>query len=67
MVVVGQLNMFPAKGGVSEYYSPHMILSRKNVDYNKHCAYTFGSYVQASQENNLTNTQAPRTIDAIYL
>ena len=67
MVSTQQLNLFPAKGGISEYYSPHMIMAKKNVDYNKHCQHTFGTFVQANQENNPTNTQAPRTIDAIYL
>jgi hypothetical protein len=32
-----------------------------------HCQVPFGAYVQANQENLPTNTQAPRTIDAIYL
>ena len=67
MVAQQQLNLFPAKGGISEYLSPHMIMSKKNIDYNKHCQFTFGTYVQAIQENNPKNTQAPRTIDAIYL
>ena len=62
-----KLNYFLAKGGVSEYYSPHMILKRESIDYNKHCKFKFGSYVQATQDNSPTNTNAPRTIDAIYL
>jgi len=67
MVVTKQLNLFPAKGGVSEYYSPHMIMTQRDIDYNKHCVASFGSFVQANQNNEFTNTQAPRTIDAIYL
>ena len=67
MVSTQQLNLFPAKGGLSEYLSPHMIMSKKNIDYNKHCQHTLGTYVQANQDNDPTNTQAPRTIDAIYL
>ena len=39
----------------------------KHLDYNKHLQIPFGSYVQASNENNPTNTNMPRTIDAIYL
>ena len=34
---VTQLNLVPAKGGVSEYYSPHVILKRPTLDWNKHC------------------------------
>ena len=29
-----QLNYYPAKGGVSPYYSPHMLMSKRNIDYN---------------------------------
>ncbi|MGC9176782.1 MAG: hypothetical protein ACP5F1_06890 [Thermoplasmata archaeon] len=47
--------------------SPHVILGGRNIDYNKHCQIPFGAYVQAVQENNPKNTNAPRTIDAIYL
>ena len=53
---VTQLNLVPAKGGVSEYYSPHMILKRPNLDLSKHCQFEFGTYVQANQDNNPTNT-----------
>ncbi len=67
MEVTKNLNVLPAKGGVSEYYSPHMILKRENFDYNKHCVAACGQYVQANQENDPTNTNAARTIDGIYL
>ena len=62
-----KLNFFPAKGGVSDYFSPYVIMSGRKLDYNKHLKYQFGSYVQANQDNDPTNTNAPRTIDAIYL
>ena len=65
--VTDKLNWVPAKGGLSPYYSPHVILTKRPIDYNKHCQYSFGAYVQASNENDPTNTNAPRTIDAIYL
>ena len=67
MVSTHQLNLFPAKGGVSAYLSPHMLMTGRNLDFVKHCQVPFGAYVQANQENDPTNTQAPRTIDAIYL
>ena len=35
MVSTNQLNFFPAKGGVSAYYSPYMIMKKKNLDYEK--------------------------------
>ena len=64
---VTQLNLAPAKGGVSEYYSPHVIMKRPVLDWNKHCRFEFGTYVQAHQDNNQTNTNVPRTIGGIYL
>jgi len=67
MVSTEQLNMFPAKGGVSPYLSPHMILTGRSFDYNKHCTIPFGAYVQANNQNHPTNTNAPRTLDCIYL
>jgi hypothetical protein len=44
-----------------------MILTNESLDYNKHCTIPFGAYVQANHEMNQTNSNAPRTIDAIYL
>ena len=67
MKVTSDLNLFPTKNGVSDYYSPNVILSRRNLDYKKHCRYEFGSYVQASQVNTPSNTNRPRTLDGIYL
>ena len=57
MISAQQLNIFPAKGGVSAYYSPHMIIRGENYDF----------AVQAYQEQDPKNTNAPRTYDAIYL
>jgi hypothetical protein len=62
-----KLNFFPAKNGISQYYSPRMILHQQNLDYDKHCQYAFGTYVQAHDEPDPSNTNAPRTLDCIYL
>jgi hypothetical protein len=62
-----KLNFFPAKNGISQYYSPRMILHQQNLDYDKHCRYAFGTYVQAHDEPNPSNTNAPHTLDCIYL
>ena len=56
---VMQLNLVPAKGGVSKYFSPHTIMKHQSLDWNKHCRYKFGTYVQANQDNMPTNTNAP--------
>jgi hypothetical protein len=58
---------FPAKGGISSYYKPHNILTGRAIDYSKHYQIPFGAYVQANNESNPTNTNAPRTFDSIYL
>ena len=44
-----------------------MILHQENLEYNKHCAIAFGTYVQAHQEPGILNSQSPRSIDCIYL
>ena len=65
MVCAKQLNIFPAKGGISPYYSSHVLLGGRQYDYDKDCQVQFGSYVQANNNVNPTNTNAPRTIDGI--
>ena len=66
-ITAERLNMFPVKRGVSSHYSPEMILMARKLDYNKHCKYSFGTYVQASHETQFTNSNIARTLDAIYL
>jgi hypothetical protein len=44
-----------------------MILHQENLDYNKHCAIAFGTYVQAHQEPSVLNSQSPRTLNCVYL
>jgi hypothetical protein len=62
-----KLNLFPAQGGISLYYSLRTILGIPPLDYDKHCAVPFGAYVQANHETNQTNSNAEQTLDAIYL
>jgi hypothetical protein len=61
------LNYLPARGGISPYYSPHVIFTQRPLDFQKHCKVPFGAYVQANNEPDPTNTNAPRTIDCIFL
>jgi nucleotide-binding universal stress UspA family protein len=44
-----------------------MLIHHKTIDYGKHCVIPFGSYVQATHENNPKNSMRTRTLDAIYL
>ena len=67
MLATTKLNIFSSKGGISEYYSPHMTLNQINWDYKKHCQYEFGSYVQGIKVKNPTNINLARTLGAIYI
>ncbi len=62
-----KLNFFPAKHGISRYYSPRMMLHQKNLDYDKHCKYAFGTYVQGHDDKNPRNANISRTLDYLYL
>jgi hypothetical protein len=62
-----QMNYFPVKGGISTYHSPRSILGLATLEYDKHCTVPFGAYVPANHETNQTSSNAPRTLDAIYL
>jgi hypothetical protein len=64
---VKKLNFFPAKNDISQYYTPRMILHKRNLDYDKHCQIAPGTYVQAHNEPDPSNTNAPCTLDGIYL
>ena len=67
MECTSKLNIFPAKGGISPYYSPRILLNQQTLDYKKECQVPFGAYVQAHNQPTYTNSNAPRTLDAIYL
>jgi hypothetical protein len=62
-----KLNFFPTKNGVSSYYSPRMILHQRSLDYNCHCHHALGTYVQAHEEPQFSNTNAARSLDCVYL
>ena len=62
-----KLNYFPTKKGISDVYSPRLILQLGNLDYDKHCQLVFGTYVQAHDEPRPSNSMDERTIDAIFL
>ena len=66
MEVTKKINFFPPKGGVSEYFSPRMILHHTTLNYLKHFKYEFGEYIQAHNDDpNTKNTPAPRTLACI--
>jgi len=67
MDCTNKLNLFPVKGGISPYYSPHTMMGAPRLDYNKHLKITFGTFVLASNEPFPSNTPEARAIEAIYL
>jgi hypothetical protein len=58
-------NIFPSKNGISDYLSPHTIITGKTTAHTKACQVAFGAYVQGF--NVSRNDQTPRTFDGIYL
>ena len=65
--VVKWLNAVPAELGISDKYSPREIVTRMKIDYNKDCKFQFGSYLEASEDADVTNTMKPRTRGVISL
>ena len=61
------LNWYPAKNGISKYYSPMTIVTGWKLDYKKHCTIEFGAYVQAHNKNEPSNTNTERSLDGIYM
>jgi hypothetical protein len=59
------INSFPHPNGVSDNISPRTIITGQTVDFNRHCKYEFGQYVQTHEEHD--NSMAPRTIGALAL
>ena len=66
MEAAERLNYFPAKGGISPYYSPYTLLNKQDIDYAKHCKHNFGAYVEAYRDETIKNDNKPRTFAAIF-
>ena len=60
-------NYFPAQTGIRWYYSPHTIVSGRQVKFKKEFNHSFGDYVQAKIEHAIRNQKNPWTLDCIYL
>ena len=62
------LTFSPRKGGVSKYFSPHVILTWRALEYEKHFRYLFGAYVQVNNDPDFSGSNEPRSLDCcIYL
>ena len=63
--VIFWINAVPRKSGVSNDLGPGTIFDSIEPDYNLYCKVYLGTYCQDHEETVPTNTNAPRTIDAI--
>ena len=59
------LNAFPHDLGISRTESPRAIVTGQRIDFNLHCKYEFGEYVQTHEQHD--NTMATRTVGALAL
>ena len=64
--VTAKLDLFPAKQGISQMYSPRQILTGKVLDY-KHLLYTFGSFCLAHDRPEPSNNNEPRGLECLYM
>ena len=65
--VVRMINAVPSKVGVSRSLSPSEIVFGRKLDYNIDCRISYGSYVEASPDADITNTMDARTVPCIAL
>jgi hypothetical protein len=49
---VFSLNSFPHPNGVSAELSPRTIITRQGVNFNPHCKYEFGEYIQTHEQHD---------------
>jgi hypothetical protein len=59
------LNSFPHPNGVLAELSPCTIITSQVVNFNGHCKYKFGEYIQTHEQHD--NSMAPRTIRALAM
>jgi len=63
---VATINMFPKTSAAISVAPREMFFGRK-VDYKRDCRAAFGDYVQAHEDNAVTNNMQERTVGAIVL
>ena len=61
------INFVVLKDEIDDYYSPFQITHETAVDYDKHCKFSFESYIQVNAEADIKNESKGRTLDCIYL
>ena len=66
-IVHKKTQFFPPEGGLSKCCCPREILRHQKLDFHKQCGKPRFSYVQAQDELNPLNSQAPSSVGCIYL
>eukprot|EP00956_Cyclotella_meneghiniana_P035517 scaffold115573_cov38-Cyclotella_meneghiniana.AAC.1 len=61
------INGFPNENGVSKVYSPREIVTGMSIDFKAHARARFGSYIEASEDADITNNMQGRTVPCICL
>ena len=59
------LNRLPPKDSFGNKLSPQTIVTRQKLDYNRHCRFQFGEYVQTHEQHS--NSMNPRMVGALAL
>ena len=59
MTCTHQLNLFPAKGGVSPYYSPHALMSKRSLTTRSICAMQLGPTCRLLMTTRTRTTLVP--------
>ena len=61
------INNFPPKSGISHTYSLRTIIMGNQMKFKNQCRWSFGAYVQAHDDRNVTNQMIDWTQGAICL
>ena len=59
------LNRMPPKDSFGNKLSPRTIITGQKLDYNRHCRFQFGEYVQTHEQHD--NSMNPQTVGALAL
>jgi hypothetical protein len=59
------LNAFPPTDGISDNVSQRLIVTGQPIQYDRHCRFDFGEYVQTHEEHD--NSMTSRTVGALAL
>ena len=66
-VTTRQLNVFPAKDGVSQEFSPGAIVGAPKLDHNEHTQFICGEFGQAHLNCKKQNDTIKHTLNSIHL